>query len=532
MNVRIFSLAMIFLFGAWLRLDQFAYQVVTDDEWHALIQLVKHSPQQFLLSFGVADYSIPLTFLYWNEANWFGLSEMGMRWPMMLASLLTLILFPIWVSRHLGWRVALVFALLLSVSPLLVSYSRNARPYALTLFLGYLAHYAFSRYWNRHEGRTASGVIYGLSAALASWLHLISLPFVVAPILHASFSAIGEWRKGNFVPIRRIAFLTVPTALLIALLILPPLLNDPGALLNKSGSDLPNVDTLIGVWHTWLGATSVPAVLVCLGLAMLGGARLWKEAPLARSATLGLLLTLIFLLLSRPAWIHNPLTLGRYLLPAIVLLLLAVATGAEALASRIERKWGSVPSIPFLLFPVILLIVSSPLWETMRRPNSYTLHSYFQVDYRYDHQVVRENMRTRIPLSSWWETLKNVPAESMLIAVAPYNYFSPKWDAPRWEQLSRQRIIPGFLTGLCVGQRDGELPDDRRFAMRNAVHLNDAMALRRKKVDSIVFQKPYLDSLGGRAELIGSDTAHCLDVLRARFGKPIYEDDKIAVFDL
>lgn len=54
-----------------------------------------------------------------------------MRWPMMLASLLTLILFPVWVSRHLGWRVALVFALLLAISPLLSNYSRNARPYAL-----------------------------------------------------------------------------------------------------------------------------------------------------------------------------------------------------------------------------------------------------------------------------------------------------------------------------------------------------------------------------------------------------------------
>jgi hypothetical protein len=36
----------------WLRFDQFAYQVVTDDEWHALNQLVAHSPRQFLLSFG------------------------------------------------------------------------------------------------------------------------------------------------------------------------------------------------------------------------------------------------------------------------------------------------------------------------------------------------------------------------------------------------------------------------------------------------------------------------------------------------
>lgn len=532
MKVRTFSLTAILIFGAWLRFDQFAYQVVTDDEWHALFQLITHSPRQFLLSFGFSDYSIPLTLLYWNEANWFGLSELGMRWPMMLAGLLTLILFPVWVSRHLGWRVALVFALLLAISPLLISYSRNARPYALTLFLGYLAHYAFFRYWNYQQKRKAAGVLYGLSAALSTWLHLISLPFVVAPILLAGFPALTAWRKGNYAPMRRLLLLGAPTALLIALLILPPLFSDPGAMLNKSGSDLPNIDTLIGVWHTWLGATSPFAVLVCLGLATLGGARVWKEAPLAKSALLGLLLTLILLLLSRPAWIHNPLTFGRYLLPAMVLLLLAIAAGTESLALRITHKWGSLMSLPVLLLPALLLIIVSPLWETMQRPNSYTLHSYFQFDYRKDHQIVKERMEARIPLSPWWATLQKLPRESVLIAVAPFYYFSPKWDAPRWEQSGKQRVIPGFLTGLCVDRRDGELPDDSRFAMRNAVHLGNDAALQRKRVDFIAFQKPYWERQGEAPALIGADTTHCLDVLRTKFGKPAYEDDKIAVFTL
>lgn len=532
MNIRILSFAAIVVFGAWLRFDQFAYQVVTDDEWHALNQLVEHSPRQFLLSFGFSDYSIPLTLLYWIEASRFGLSELGMRWPMMLASLLTLILFPVWVSRHLGWRVALVFALLLAVSPLLINYSRNARPYALTLFLGYLAHYAFFRYWNHQEGRTASGVLYGLSAALSSWFHLISLPFVVAPLLLAGSSALAAWRKGNHAPVRRLLLLGVPTALLIALLILPPLLSDLGAMLNKSGSDLPTVDTLVGVWHTWLGSPSPVPVLVCLGLAALGAARVWKEAPLARSVVLGLLLTLALLLLSRPAWIHNPLTFGRYLLPAMILLLLAIAAGAEELASRLAHEWRRLAALPVILLPALLLILVSPLRETMHRPNSHTLHSYFQFDYRKGHRIVKERMEARIPLSPWWATLRRLPRESVLIAAAPYYYFSPKWDAPRWERLGRQRVIPGFLTGLCVGGRDGELPRDSRFDLRNAVHLDDEAELRRKGVGLIAFQKPYRESQGEAPVLVGADTTHCLDVLRARFGEPAHEDDKIAVFAL
>jgi len=141
-------------------------------------------------------------------------------------------------------------------------------------------------------------------------------------------------------------------------------------------------------------------------------------------------------------------------------------------------------------------------------------------------------MEARIPLSPWWATLRESPRESVLIAAAPFYFFSPKWDAPRWERLGKQRVIPGFLTGLCVDRRDGELPDDSRFAMRNTVHLGDEAALRRKQVDLIAFQKPYLDRHVKEPVLIGTDTTHCQNVLRAKFGKPAYEDDKIAVFTL
>lgn len=533
MNLRILSLLAILLFGAWLRFDQFIYQVVTDDEWHALNQVISHSPRQFLLSYGFSDYSIPLTFLYWNEANGFGLSELGMRWPMMSAGLLMLILFPLWVSRHLGWRVALVFALLLAISPLLINYSRNARPYALTLLLGYLAHYAFLRYASRRQGQTGFALLYGLSAALSSWLHLISLPFVVAPALLESIPALVKLRQGDWTPLRRLLLIGVPTALLIALLILPPLLSDPGAMLDKSGSDHPNQDTLIGIWHTWLGTPSSFAVLICLGLASIGLKRISNAAPLAKSVALGILLILALLLISGPAWIHNPLTLGRYLLPVIIVLLLAIATGADNLAAWVERKQGKAAAMLVLLLPVTVLLADSPLKDSLRRPNSNTLHSYFQFDYRKNQPgSVKKKMESRIPLSPWWATLSKRPRESVLIAAAPFYNFSPKWDAPRWEKIGRQRVIPGYLTGLCVDRREGELPDDARFAMRNAVHLDNEEELRHKQVGLLVFQKPYLDRHGKEPVLMGADVANCLDVLRSRYGKPEYEDDKIAVFSL
>jgi hypothetical protein len=80
-------LAIITLLGVYLRLDQFGLQVLLDDEWHVLHQLLANPPSQLFLTFGHADFSIPLALFYWLEMNVFGLSELGMRWAMMLAGI-------------------------------------------------------------------------------------------------------------------------------------------------------------------------------------------------------------------------------------------------------------------------------------------------------------------------------------------------------------------------------------------------------------------------------------------------------------
>ena len=522
----------VFALCLWLRLDQFCAQLVTDDEWHAVHQLIQHSPASFFFSFGAADYSIPLALFYWLEAQLFGLSELAMRWPMMLAGLATVVLFPLWALRRYGWRTTLVFALLLAISPMLINYSRFARPYALTLLLGYLVHAAFWRFWAREGRLAATGTFYVLGSALCAWLHLITLPFVVAPLLTAAPAAILAWWRGDRSQFDRLLMLGLATATLTAALILPPLLGDAAALLSKTSVDVPNLDTLKGVWHMWLGSPSRPAVLFCLILALAGLPALFRRGgPLVRSALIGLALTLVLILLSKPAWIQNPLTLARYLLPAIAPLLLAVAIGAVRLAELAMGRLGAGATALVMILPVAALLVHTPLVQTMRQPNSNTLHSVFQADYRVHREGVAEFMRRAIPLSPWWQTLRGHD-DGALIAAAPYHFVSYLWDAPRWEEVSGHRVLPGALTGLCVDWREGEVPRDARFRLRNAVHLADADALTAKGIAYVVWQKPFTVVLDGNHAEIGTDTAQCLGSLRARFGNASYEDDKIAVFSL
>jgi hypothetical protein len=100
----------------------------------------------------------------------------------------------------------------------------------------------------------------------------------------------------------------------------------------------------------------------------------------------------------------------------------------------------------------------------------------------------------------------------------------------RWERIAHQRVLPGYLTRLCVNERAGEVLRDSRFRFRNAVHLSDDAALELRHIDYIVWQKPYVQQSRGRPEPIGADTAQCEGALRAKFGQPIFEDHALVVF--
>ncbi|MDQ2963346.1 MAG: glycosyltransferase family 39 protein [Pseudomonadota bacterium] len=525
--------------GLWLRLDQFAAQLLLEDEWHAVYRVVHDSPAATFLDFAHSDSSIPLTLLYALESRLFGLSEIGMRLPLLFAAAATLIFFPWYVAGHVGRTEALVFAALLAISPLLYFFSRTARPYALTLLLAWIAHVAFRRYFTAEAPRTADAAGYAVSATLAAWLHPVVGPFVVAPFVTAAWQCArrgpGADRRCG---IARLAVLALATAPPMAALLLPPLLAHPESLRLKSGVDLPHADTLIGVWYLWFGTGAPGAVLVCGALALFGIPPVWRRLPEARSAAAGIALCALALVITRPAWIHNPLTFGRYLLPVLPLLLLATACGAvgvgRALGAALRRR-GSGATVAGAFgalaagLPVLLLALTSPLRPLLQYPNANSLHAAYQFDFRPKHNPVLRLM-DGIPLSPWWERLGDRPPGSLAIAVAPFPTESVGWDAPRWQRLSRQRILHGFLTPLCVNPRPTEVPDDERFRFRNAVHLGNASELARHRVDFVVWQKPYRYVAHGLDVAVGADVGHCAAALRARFGTPAYEDEWLVVY--
>ena len=517
--------------GVYLRLDQFLLQVLLDDEWHVVHQLLVKGPGELFLTFGHADFSIPLALLYWLESGLFGLSEIGMRWPMLIAGLVTLIVLPIYLRKFFSDKTILVFSALLAMSPMLIIYSRTARPYALTLLLSLMALAAFQKFVEAENPPWKSGLVYALCAISSAWLHLITLPLVVAPFLALGLPALlgRNWSR-----VGRMFWLGVFTLAGLLALVLPPVLGHPEALSVKLGVQTPNLQTYHGVFYVWLGTSSLSVVLVGLFFALIGAGPLWRALPLIPSLVTGLGLTLGVILLTQPAWVHNPLTLARYLLPAIPLVLLSLALGVSRASEALVYHPGifrKLASATLLASVFLLMAYYSPLTKILHKPNSNSLHSVYQLDFREEKNLIYQYQRD-FPVSPFWHKLALFPKDSLKIAASPFSFETHHWEAARWEQISHQRVMPGYLIGFCAENRLGEVPSGEGFKFRNVGYLANQGDLIDRGFDLVVYQKPFkVQTYQGEKEF-GMDTANCESIFRQQFPEPVFEDQWLVAFPL
>jgi hypothetical protein len=514
--------------GIYFRFQQIAIQWLTDDEWHAVHKLIASDGfLPILLSFGHADYSIPLTLVYKLLAQTVGLNELSMRLPMLLGGTAFVVLAMLWMRARMGEAGSLIFGTLLAVSPLLVNYSRNARPYMLTLLLVSVGAWALAR-WEQ-GGRHRHAMAYLACAWLASWLHPVVAPFVLALLFPLYVRRLRRTRP-DAVGWRQLTLLTGLAVAGIAALVVPPLLNDPAALAQKTGSDLPDLDTLVGVWHVWLGTGSSVIVWIGLILAALGIRRVWSSFPreLAMWSS-GVFALVLSILVLQPAWVHNPLTFGRYLLPMLPLFLLLISAGIVTLCRRLPSAWAR-PLAAAALSGVFL--IGTPSADLLRRPNNFTLHSYHQFDYRKSHNPVRQSFTPYAAVSPFWHKLAALPPGTLTIAVAG----SPSFESyflldPLYQPVHRQVLTKLQTGGACAAAQPGEAFPWQGVFLRNAVSLAVRDDMSRRGISLIVIETWHAGQGSQRlppeyAAMLG----HCTALLKSRYGAPLYEDAALIAF--
>ena len=533
------ALVLVCVAAAWLRLQQFAAQVLLDDEWHALHTLFRHDPLDIALSFGRFDHSIPLTLTYQAMTGTAGLDEMLMRLPSLVAGLATILVGVLWTWRRLGPPTAVVFGWLLAISPLLVVYSRAARSYAPVVLLLLIAFWAAHAWWDRR----GSGYLwlYAICAALGTWLHPLFGPLFLTPLLFFALDGIRQAGRPRlpFPVLKRLLAGGLAVALLTAPLVLPPLIADPAAIFDKAGAGEFPAHTLPEVAHLMAGTSHAAILWLFVVLFVAGTALLLQRTP--RHLAFGALVVLVLaatLAVSRPAWMSTGYVMARYMIVLLPGMLLAVALAITTIAARASAS----PPVRALLIGVfcVLLALGNPVREILQRPVSHSLHPYFIADARPEARRMNRFLE-QMPQSRFWTDHGPLLDDARsALALAPWRFEAPLSPLPVLERRTGRRVIPAFINGYCAVVNFGEPPPDSGVRLRNAVHLARGEAGAGKAGYLVWVRRWHIDPEGEKTlAAMGLYTdplflhyPDCEPQFTSVFGKPVYSDPWLAVFRL
>jgi hypothetical protein len=510
--------------GTVLRLHEISYQIVADDEWHGLQTALYGSYAYVVTHVGAADYCIPLTVYYKLMLDTVGLSEFVMRAPVLIAGIAALVVLPWLVRPWIGRHGSVLFVWLLAIAPMHVYYSRYARPYSVALFLAIVALVAFDRWWR--GGRRAWAVTYAGCAVGATYSLMVIAPFVLAPLAWALADSATRPDSDRSSSMRRVVRLGAVVGGALAVLLVGPLWLDRSSIALKLHGGGVTSATIAGAIRLLAGTSRWWLVALVIAAMAVGVATMRRGQP----RRLGYLVFVcaaqsLALLILRPTAIEMPITLARYNLPLLPVGLLFVAVGVTRVDALVHSRWpGYRGGIPGAVLCGLLLSFG-PLSEIYYRPNSWTNHALFQYAWP-------EYERLKPPeIPAFYSKLAQRPPESIRIVEAPWFYEWHKNAYPYYQRLHRQRMFVGMVDDLHANPRAGELPKRRNLAFENYVDLGDALGLQQRRVTYVVFHKNFaLEIPRGRLEPM--DVTRWVARYRQAYGRPVYEDRHLVVFDV
>ncbi len=520
----------VIVIAVWLRLWQLPMQILLDDEWHAIHRLMQADWQAIALSFGLADYSIPLTLLFNGLYETVGLAEWHMRALPLFFGLATVVLVPLALRPWLDWRERWLLALLIALSPLLIYYTRLVRPYAPVVLMGCLAMIALWRWWHDEDRRWLW--LFVPAAVLSAWLHALTAVFTGAALTWFGVAALIEWRRrGN--PRRLLELLAVGIVTVggCSVLILPPLLSAPQAIAEKAGVDQIGVETLLRSWELLVGSVNPFTALLAFVLAGLGVWQLWRRDRgfLLYWIWLVAVSTVVIMLL-RPAWIHHALVFVRYNAVAHPMLLALMALGTAWLVTWPARAASEqVRTIAMVVVGWLVAVVfyfTGPLPDLHRDINQFTNATRYQFDYDFERSPFAFMNELGVP-----DFYRDIAAEpgSWEVIETPWHFETSMSLLQEYQPVHGRRVRIGMISGLCTEWTWGEIEPDKagRIDLPQFVFLSDlvdgSIAERNRFV---VFRlQPAFEPV---RELPPVD--ECVTAFRESFGAPWYEDEGHVVF--
>jgi len=365
--------------GMVLRLWNLKAQVLGGDELHTVNIALQNSLEKILFTYRTSDPCIPLTAFYRLLIDWgVVMSEIIFRLPVLLSGFLLLIALPLAVENKVGRTAAVLFALLLALSPLMVFYSRIVRSYMPVLFLSFTAIMAFYAWWRGRRLRW--GLVYVLLSGLSIYFHPGVVPFVTAPFLYGAGELLMERqpKEEKHPGLRELLALGLYLMLTLSAFLVPARKSLFKLIkTNRQELSLP-LDTFLDVLHLQAG-TDIFILTVLFWIAVLAGLVLLLRRQIRFGVYSLTLVTcqLVGLMILSPSRFNEPLILNRYVLVILpfVLLWLAVA---------LANPWWPRKATGILVVQgclvgsfICALVLGGPFTDAELRATSFAHHNSF-----------------------------------------------------------------------------------------------------------------------------------------------------------
>ncbi|HEV2693771.1 MAG TPA: glycosyltransferase family 39 protein [Verrucomicrobiae bacterium] len=560
------ALAFAFLCGLWLRCHLLVDQVFTDDEWHGLYYVIGKSPAFLLTHFSIPGATcIPLNFYTWVLGDTVGWSELTLRLPSLICGVLCVVAGPLLARELVGPRRAMWLGLLLAVSPLLIFYSRICRPYSAVALSGFVA-LLFAARWLR-SGGLRPALLFAVAGVVAVYFHLFAAVTVAAPMLAALVLLIwSRWRgvartvaDGPSFKEWLIASLVIAAG--VAVLVLPAFIHSlRSTFFNIALTGQLTVKTVPRMAQL-ISGTSQPVLAVLFWLALVWGAvDLCRRHPRFGWMLVSLYpLHALALVASRPDSAQSAIVLTRYCIPLVPVSLLLVACGLQSVLEAIASRVTLQPSLQTVMAVAGIgtLAATGPLPQCYLAPNNFTNHGAYQHHYGkidWNHSFISDLTPAGVTLVTWvrademspfYQWLADHPGQRPIVEYPMMigDHFNPLYY---YQYFHRRPVLVGYAMdvslaqGLAAGNIYGNTYIDQvlslvdrpsKLRFRNLISMDDLAAMRARGVEFVILHKRFEAQLSAVAMPL-PDLEWLKDLYQKTLGKPSYEDDRVAVFQL
>ncbi|MDA1043957.1 MAG: hypothetical protein O3C57_01910, partial [Verrucomicrobia bacterium] len=380
-----------FLLGFILRVHLLRDQVLLDDEWHTLSFVMDRALAGVLTQFSVPSgfTSIPLNLYAWLLLRSAGWSELILRLPSLVLGLACLLLGPLLAAPLIGRRASGMFALFIAVSPLLVFYSRLARPYSVVACLGFLSIIAAARWLQ--TGKLRHGVAYAICGLLSVYGHpfaAITIGTMGASVWVAAIVQAVRSERDTHAVLSWIQVTGVLAGAAVAgtALMLPALLDSfqssMGDVARQSSPELASWGQLTTLF---CGSANIPLCMLLVALAITGLVRLVRtHRALGITVAIMFPLQALALIAMGPHSSHVGIVLARYSIILLPVFLMLAAQGLDAALDALSHRTPLPSAVQTLIAAIVILVLllTGPLPRTWHAPNNFINHGIYQHDYR------------------------------------------------------------------------------------------------------------------------------------------------------